>query len=72
MTFEFDGRPFAVVQSHGGFQLSKRMKLDSLRAAIAEAREQYAKGLGEPFDQKAVNKIKAAGRQVLDGRKSRD
>ena len=46
-------------------QLSERMKLDSLRTAIAEAREQYAQGLGEPFDQSAVNSIKSEGRQIL-------
>ena len=68
VTIEKNGRPFAVVQSYEDFQLSERMKLDSLRTAITEAREQYAQGLGEPFDQTAVDSIKSEGRQLLAGR----
>ena len=68
VTIEKNDRPFAVVQSYEDFQLSERMKLDSLRTAITEAREQYAQGLGEPFDQTAVDSIKSEGRQLLAGR----
>ena len=65
VTIEKNGRPFAVVQSYEDFQLSERMKLDSLRTAIHEAREQYAQGLGDPLDQSAVDAIKSEGRKVL-------
>ena len=67
---EKNGRPFAVVQSYEDFQLSERLKLDSLRTAIDEAREQYAHGLGKPFDQAAVDAIKSEGRQSLAERNS--
>jgi len=70
VTIEKNGRPFAVVQSYEDFQLSERMKLDSLRTALDEAREQYAKGLGNPFDQSAVDTIKSEGRKVLAERKN--
>jgi len=70
VTIEKNGRPFAVVQSYEDFQLSERMKLDSLRTAIHEAREQYAQGLGEPLDQSAVDAIKSEGRQKLAERDS--
>ena len=70
VTIEKNGRPFAVVQSYEDFQLSERMKLDSLRTAITEAREQYSQGLGEPFDQTAVDTIKSEGRQILAERNS--
>jgi prevent-host-death family protein len=70
VTIEKNGRPFAVVQSYEDFQLSERMKLDSLRTAIHEAREQYAQGLGEPLDQSAVDAIKSEGRKVLAKRNS--
>ena len=64
VTIEKNGRPFAVVQSYEDFQLSERVKLDSLRAALNEAREQYAQGLGKPFDQSAVDAIKSEGSQI--------
>ncbi len=67
---EKNGRPFAVVQSYEDFKLSERMKLDSLRAAINEAREQYAESLGKPFDQSAVDAIKSEGRRILAERKN--
>jgi len=70
VTIEKNGRPYAVVQSYEDFQLSERMKLDSLRTAITEAREQYSQGLGEPFDQTAVDTIKSEGRQILAERNS--
>ena len=70
VTIEKNGRPFAVVQSYEDFQLSERMKLDSLRAAVSEAREQYAEGLGIPFDQSAVDAIKSEGRRILAERNS--
>lgn len=70
VTIEKNGRPFAVVQSYEDFQLSERVKLDSLRAALNEARKQYAQGLGKPFDQSAVDAIKSEGRQILAERNS--
>ena len=70
VTIEKNGRPFAVVQSYEHFELSERTKLDSLRTAIHEAREQYAQGLGEPLDQSAVDAIKAEGRKALAKRNS--
>ena len=70
VTIEKNGRPFAVVQSYEDFQLSERMKLDSLRTAIHEAREQYAQGAGERLDQSAVDEIKSKGRKVLTKRNS--
>lgn len=70
VTIEKNGRPFAVVQSYEDFQLAERVKLDSLRAALNEAREQYAQGLGKPFDQSAVDAIKSEGRQILAERNS--
>lgn len=70
VTIEKNGRPFAVVQSYEDFQLSERMKLDSLRTAIHEAREQYAQDLGRPFDESAVDAIKSEGRRRLDERNS--
>ena len=70
VTIEKNGRPFAVVQSYEDFQLSERAKLDSLRAALNEARKQYAQGLGKPFDQSAVDAIKSEGRQILAERNS--
>jgi len=36
--------------------------MTSLRAAIEEARAEYDKGRGIPFDQAAVDKITATGR----------
>ena len=70
VTIEKNGRPCAVVQSYEHFQLSERMKLDSLRTAIHEAREQYAQGLGERLDQSAVDEIKPKGRRILSERDS--
>ncbi len=70
VTIEKNGRPFAVVQSYADFQSSERIKLASLRAALNEAREQYAQGLGKPFDQSAVDAIKSEGRQILAERNS--
>ena len=70
VTIEKNGRPFAVVQSYEDFQRSERMKLDSLRTAISEAREQYAHGLGKPFEQSDVDAIKSEGRRKLAERNS--
>ena len=70
VTIEKNGRPFAVVQSYADFQLSERMKLSSLQSAVADAREQYAQGLGKPFDQSAVDTINSKGRRVLAERDS--
>ena len=70
VTIEKNGRPYAVVQSYEHFELSERTKLDSLRTAIHEAREQYAQGLGERLDQSAVDEIKSKGRRILSERDS--
>ena len=65
VTIEKNGRPFAVVQSYEDFQRSERLKLDSLRTAINEAREQYAQGLGTSLDQSDIDAIKSEGRRKL-------
>ena len=39
-----------------------------LRAAIEEARTEYAEGRGIPFDQAAVKKIATAGRRLMSER----
>jgi prevent-host-death family protein len=68
VTVEKNGRPFVVVQSFEDFQISQQLKMTSLRAAIDEARAEYADGHGMPFDQAAVKKIMAAGRRRLSER----
>ena len=68
VTVEKNGRPFVVVQSFEDFQMAQKLKMTSLRAAIDEARTEYAEGRGVPFDQAAVEKITAAGRQKLSER----
>jgi len=65
VTVEKNGRPFVVVQSYEDFQMAQQLKMTSLRAAIDEARAEYADGRGVPFDQAAVKKITAAGRRQL-------
>ncbi len=65
VTVEKNGRPFVVVQSYEDFQMAQQLKMISLRAAIDEARTEYAEGRAVPFDQAAVKKITAAGRQKL-------
>ena len=44
---------------------TEQMKMTALRAAIDEARREYAEGRGKPFDQAAVDNIAAAGRRIL-------
>ncbi len=68
VTVEKNGRPFVVVQSYEDFQMTQKLKMTSLRAAIDVARTEYADGRGVPFDQAAVEKITAAGRQKLSER----
>ena len=46
-------------------QRTEQMKMTALRAAIDEARREYAEGRGKPFDQAAVDSITAAGRRIL-------
>ena len=65
VTVEKNGRPFVVVQSFEDFQMAQQLRMTSLRVAIDEARANYAEGRGIPFDQAAVKKITAAGRQQL-------
>ncbi len=65
---EKNGRPFVVVQSYEDYQMAQQLKMSSLRAAIDEARTEYAEGRGVPFDQFAVRKIATAGRQKLSER----
>ena len=68
VTVEKNGRPFVVVQSYEDFQMAQRLKMTSLRAAIDEARTEYAEDRGIPFDQAAVEKITATGRRKLSER----
>ena len=68
VTVEKNGRPFVVVQSFEDFQMSQQHRMTSLRAAIEEARAEYEKGRGIPFDQTAVDKIAATGRRLMSER----
>ncbi len=68
VTIEKNGRPFAVVQSYEDFMIAEQTKMESLRAAIGEARKQIAHGQGMPFDEAAVNRIKSKGRRILGER----
>lgn len=65
VTVEKNGRPFVVVQSYEDFQRTEQMKMETLRAAIDEARKEFAEGRGKPLDQAAVDNIAAAGRRIL-------
>ena len=68
VTVEKNGRPFVVVQSFDDFQMAQKHRMTSLRAAIEEARAEYDKGRGIPFDQAAVDKITDIGRRLLSER----
>jgi len=68
VTVEKNGRPFVVVQSFVDFQMAQQHRMASLRAAIEEARAEYDKDGGIPFDQAAVDKITAIGRRILSER----
>ena len=68
VTVEKNGRPFVVVQSYDDFQMAQQQRMTSLRAAIEEARAEYDKGRGIPFDQVAVDKITTIGRRILSER----
>ena len=68
VTVEKNGRPFVVVQSFEDFQMAQQHRMTSLRAAIEEARAEYDKGRGIPFDHAAVDKITATGRRLLSER----
>ena len=68
VTVEKNGRPFVVVQSFEDFQMAQQLQMSSLRAAIEEARTEYAEGRGIPFDQAAVKKIAATGRRLMSAR----
>lgn len=68
VTVEKNGRPFVVVQSFEDFQMAQQLKMTSLRAAINEARADYAEGRGMPFDQAAVERITTVGRRLLSKR----
>ncbi len=65
VTIEKNGRPFAVVQSYADFEATQQVKLEALRQGIAEARAELAAGKGMPFDDEAVEEIKAEGRKRL-------
>jgi prevent-host-death family protein len=71
VTIEKNGRPFVVVQSYEDFKIAEETKMENLRAAIDEARNQYADGQGKPFDRAAVDAISAAGRRILAERSSK-
>jgi prevent-host-death family protein len=69
VTIEKNGRPFVVVQSYEDFKIAEETKMENLRAAIDEARNQYADGQGK--DRAAVDAISAAGRRILAERSSK-
>lgn len=60
---EKNGRPFAVVQSFADFEATQRIKLEALRQGIGEARAVLISKPPMPFNQTAVDEIKAAGRK---------
>ena len=62
---EKNGRPFAVVQSYEDFEETQRFKLGALRQGIEAAYVQLEAGQEMPFNQAAVDRIKAAGRARL-------
>lgn len=70
VTIEKNGRPFAVVQSYEDFVIGEQTKMESLRAAIGEARNQFEQGEGKPFDEAAVDKIRSEGRRILAEREA--
>jgi len=65
VTIEKNGRPFAVVQSYADFEESQQLKLITLRQGIEAGYVQFDAGQEMPFDQAAVDRIKAAGRARL-------
>ncbi len=65
VTIEKNGRPFAVVQSYEDFKIAEQSKMENLRTAIDEARNQFVDGQGKPFDQAAFDRIKSEGRRIL-------
>lgn len=65
VTIEKNGRPFAVVQSYADFEETQHLKLNALRQGIDTAYVQYDAGQEMPFDEAAVDRIKAAGRAKL-------
>lgn len=65
VTIEKNGRPFAVVQSYADFEETQRLKLSALRQGIEAAYVQVEAGQTMPFDDAAVERIKAAGRSKL-------
>jgi prevent-host-death family protein len=70
VTIEKNGRPFAVVQSYEDFKIAEKFKMEHLRAAIDDARNQFVGGQGKPFDHAAVDRIKSEGRRILAERES--
>jgi prevent-host-death family protein len=65
VTIEKNGRPFAVVQSFADFEATQKIKLEALRLGIGEARASILPDTPMPFDENAVEEIKAAGRKKL-------
>lgn len=65
VTIEKNGRPFVVVQSYADFVETQGLKLNALHRGIQEAYVQFDAGQEMPFDQAAVDRIKAAGRAKL-------
>lgn len=65
VTIEKNGRPFAVVQSYADFEEAQLLKLEMLRQGVEAAYVQFDAGQTMPFDQSAVDRIKAAGRAKL-------
>ena len=65
VTIEKNGRPFAVVQSYADFEETQRLKLNALRQGIEAAHLQLDADQAMPFDEAAVDRIKAAGRAKL-------
>ena len=64
---EKNGRPFAVVQSFADFEATQQIKLEALRQGIGEARAVILSDTPMPFNETAVEVIRAAGRKKLAG-----
>lgn len=70
VTISKNGRPFAVIQSYADFEEAQRLKMEILRAGIAEARNALREEGPASFDDAAVEDIKAEGRRILERRET--
>ncbi|MFL5333084.1 MAG: type II toxin-antitoxin system prevent-host-death family antitoxin [Geminicoccaceae bacterium] len=73
VTIEKNGRPVAVLLSFEEYEAAERMKLDVVRAMVAEADEAAARGDEAEWTEELTARIRAAGEAILaDNKPSRD